>query len=171
MIGDETYLNPEWPSSDVVALRTLVEQRLTAREIGDILGRSRNAVIGKLRRIGIPLFGAKTTCGMPRVRVKVIREPSVVREHKPVSAAAPEKRRNRSRPSRWDNPSTDPIIPANNGEGVTILELSRDACHTVIGSSRPQKGLPRYCGLPAWNGTAYCEDHFAIIHRPPQPRR
>ena len=64
----------------------------------------------------------------------------------------------------YARPATAPIVPVN-GTGVTILELSRDQCHAVIGEPRPAKGLPLYCGNSAWMGTPYCEGHHAAFHR------
>ena len=67
---------------------------------------------------------------------------------------------------RWKSPSDTPIIPVNKGKGITILKLDHKKCHAVIGEPNPKKGLPRYCGRSIWNETAYCEDHFAVFHRP-----
>lgn len=45
-----------WDDHETNRLRQLARQRLTARQIGEILDRSRNAVIGKCDRERIPLL-------------------------------------------------------------------------------------------------------------------
>lgn len=168
MIGNE------WPEHDVQKLMELAKEELSAKQIGLIMGRPRNAIIGKLRRLGVPLFAAKTEPRAPRrMRVTVpgnivARRPLMDRKQPPQEQ--PDRRPGRLRPRRWDYPSKEPIVPVNGGAGISLLELKRDKCHSVVGSTRPQHGLPHYCGHPAWNNTYYCEDHFAVFHQPPRPR-
>jgi len=157
----------KWSVGDEVKLRDLAEKSLTAREIGEMMGISRNAIIGKMRRMGIPLHGAR---GFPREpRKTAVRRSPMTR--KPSANGSPKERKAILRPSMWGHPPATPIVPANNGRGITLLQLSHRNCHTVIGSTRPQKGLPRYCGRQSWNDTQYCEEHYAAFHRPPQYRR
>jgi GcrA cell cycle regulator len=157
MIGDD-----RWPDEDVLKLRALAEEGLTAGQISNSMsGYSRNAIISKLRRLGIALHGAR---GGPREpRVVKVREPAVQRDRAV--------RRSPGRPRGWDKPTAAPIVPVNRGKGITIMKLSRDKCHAVIGDARPKVGLPHYCGRPAWHDTAYCEGHYAVFHQPPRPRR
>lgn len=167
MIGDKE--RQDWPEDEVNKLKELALRNLTARDIGNMMGRTRNSIIGKCRRMGIPLPRARTEpYATRRIRV-VARRPTMV--VKKVAQTTEKRRPNRPRPSGWDRPITEPIVPVNDGAGITILELSHsENCHTVVGSTRPDTGLVRYCGRPAWNETDYCEDHFAVFHRPPQPR-
>ena len=44
---------PEWPEKDVEQLKILASMGWTARKIGERLGYSKNAVLGKMRRIKI----------------------------------------------------------------------------------------------------------------------
>lgn len=158
----------KWPGWKENKLRELAKQALSARDIAEQMGITRNQVIGKLRRLGVPLLGARTAPRELRTlvpRKAYIRSPNMTKVVRKVNPG-----NGKLRPAGWDKPITDPIVPVNNGKGITILELKHDKCHTVVGSSRPAKGLPRYCGRPAWNATAYCEDHYAVLHRPPSPR-
>ena len=170
MTGDEKRGpggGEEWPAEEIGRLTSLLGQALSARQIGIIMGRSRNSIIGKTRRLGLALTGARTAPRGPRA----IRVRKSTMDRKKPTQSPPTARRAYLRPKGWDGSAPAPIVPANNGRGVTILKLNSHNCHTVIGSTRPRKGLPRYCGLPAWNETDYCEEHYAVFHRPPQPRR
>lgn len=173
MTGDDVTLGrpQEWPAKDVAKLENLVKQHLTAREIGNIMGRTRNSIIGKLRRLGLHLALAWTDPLRPRARIVRERGKPTTPQRPPQSPPEARRAPSKLRPSRWDHPTDAKIVPVNNGRGITLLKLNMSQCHTVIGSTRPKKGLARYCGQPAWNGTTYCEDHFAVFHRPPQPRR
>lgn len=159
-----------WPEAEVEKLKGLIKRDLSAREIGVAMGRTRNSIIGKVRRLGLTLARAWTEPKMKLTRAKRLTSNITVRR-KPAMTQKPPPGRPSSRPKGWDRPVSAPIVPVNGGVGITILELSHDKCHTVIGSSRPDKGLPHYCGRPTWGGTHYCEDHYAVFHKPPQPRR
>jgi hypothetical protein len=50
--GKPTITDP-WPEWQVEMLRRLVEEGLPASRIGEQIGRSRNAVIGKIDRLGL----------------------------------------------------------------------------------------------------------------------
>lgn len=164
MTGAETsniVVYPPWTSEKVQEIRELASEGLSARQIGDKVGRTRNSIIGKLRRMGIPLLNSKGP--MPRRRSTMIKPKNTVNALK--------RQRNRRPPTVWNRPVAAEIVPVNGGAGVTLLELGRDECHSVVGSTRPATGLPHYCGLPTWNETAYCVDHYAMFHRPTPPKR
>ena len=49
------YKNPDWTDEEIETLKVGAENGLSARTIGVMLGRSRNAVAGKAARIGVHL--------------------------------------------------------------------------------------------------------------------
>lgn len=162
MIGDR---QGEWGDEEVKDLRGLWGQGLSAREIGHALGRTRNMVIGKLHRLGLSNGKVGSVRGEKRSKTMTIRRSSVNQKQNNFNRP----RGPRKSPPVGARPATTPIAPLN-GTGVTILELQRDQCHAIIGSSRPVVGLPHYCGRPAWSETPYCEGHYAAFHQPPRPR-
>lgn len=153
-----------WPNKIVLELRGLLEQGLSASQIGAIIGKTRNAVIGKAHRLG--LGKGKTGNGGEKCR-KVLRKPAMNRKQTNFNLSLG--REKVVLPPVAARPAVAPIVPVN-GNGLTILELRRKQCHAVIGSSRPENDLPRYCGHPTWGGTPYCEGHYAAFHTAPKPR-
>jgi hypothetical protein len=61
-------LETSWTPERVDHLKELAGQKLSARQIGIELGVSRNSVIGKMRRMGIPLLNPPSVRGLSRTR-------------------------------------------------------------------------------------------------------
>lgn len=153
-----------WTDEEVQTLRELLEQGFSASQIASVLGtKTRNAVIGKAHRLGI----GRGKIGNGGARPKTIRKPAMNRKQTNFNLSLG--RKTAPRPPVAARTSAVPITPIN-GDGITILELRRSQCHAVVGSSRPESGLPRYCGHPAWEHTPYCEGHYAAFHSQPKPR-
>ena len=138
------YTNP-WSEERVSQLRELVKQGLSAGQIARELGLSRNAVIGKLSRLGLRLAGRKA-------------EPS-----KTVRAAVASVRKApfQIKPRTSDTPAPPSMKtwrdwPASSGKVLSILELEPHHCRFPFDGGR-------YCGAKRWNvHTSYCEYHALI---------
>ncbi|MEW5963664.1 MAG: GcrA family cell cycle regulator [Pseudomonadota bacterium] len=160
-----------WTDERVELLKKLWGEGLSASQIAGRLGSvSRNAVIGKVHRLG--LSGRATTSRMkshrPRVRAAV-------------QAAA--KRAPKSRFATIGNPAlralyqpdAEPFQPAAEeldiplAERKTIQTLTECSCRWPIGD--PQMADFHFCGKPKVAGLPYCEFHARRAFQPPQPRR
>lgn len=158
-----------WTDERVDLLKKLWAEGLSASQIaGRLGGVTRNAVIGKVHRLG--LSGRATTSRMkshrPRARV-----------------ASAGKRHARTRYSNSGNPTVralyqfegEPYVPAEEelviplAERKTIQTLTASSCRWPIGD--PQAADFHFCGKSKVPGLVYCEHHSRRAYQPPQPRR
>ncbi len=155
-----------WTDERVETLKKLWAEGLSASQIAGRLGSvTRNAVIGKVHRLG--LSGRATTSRM--------------KSHRPRPRMAA-KRLVKGRLSPLGNPAfralyteTDPyqppveelVIPAN--ERKYIQTLTECNCRWPIGD--PQASDFHFCGKNKVPGLPYCEFHARRAFQPPQTRR
>jgi GcrA cell cycle regulator len=159
-----------WTDERVELLKKLWAEGLSASQIaGRIGGVSRNAVIGKVHRLG--LSGRATTTRMkshrPRVRM----------------AQASAKRSQKARFAQVGNPAVralykpdaEPFVPVQEElviplkERKNIQTLAECHCRWPIGD--PQHPDFHFCGKTKVAGLPYCEFHARRAFQPPQSRR
>lgn len=156
-----------WNDERVELLKKLWAEGLSASQIaGRLGGVTRNAVIGKVHRLG--LSGRATTSRM--------------KSHRPrVRASA--KRNGKSRFGSTGNPALralyhqeqQPYVPPveelviPEKERKSIQTLMENHCRWPIGD--PQLPDFHFCGKSKVNGLPYCEFHARRAFQPPQARR
>ena len=162
-----------WNDERVELLKKLWAEGLSASQIaGRLGGVTRNAVIGKVHRLG--LSGRATTSRMKSLRPR----PRVA-----ATALAKRPANGKSRFGSVGNPSvralyqpdaepyTSPVeelvIPL--AERKTIQTLGECNCRWPIGD--PQHAEFHFCGKDKVMGLPYCEFHARRAFQPPQPRR
>lgn len=161
MTGSNIIQDDPWPEDAVRVLVRLWMDGDSAGQIGKAMGKTRNAVIGKVHRLGL----TRSEGTKPMITPRITKATAVKRSSFNVAI------RHKPRPPTLPKVTTSGAIPPLNGNGVTLFDLKRDQCHAVI--HRPPRmasDLPRYCGRPVYDETAYCEWHFHEYHQPPRPR-
>lgn len=159
-----------WTDERVELLKKLWSEGLSASQIaGRLGGVTRNAVIGKVHRLG--LSGRATTSRIKSHRPRA-REASAVkrtvRPARPAVAGNPAVR-------ALYTPETEPFSPAVEElviplhERKTIQTLTGSCCRWPIGD--PQLAEFHFCGKEKVAGLPYCEHHARRAFQPPQPRR
>jgi GcrA cell cycle regulator len=161
-----------WTDDRVEILKKLWSEGLSASQIAMRLGTvTRNAVIGKVHRLG--LAGRATT-----TRVKPVRAPARV---VPGNTKRPQARTRAvpvpvsTAPEAVFEPVYEPLpaereevyIPPHERKGV--LELLESHCRWPIGD--PQMHDFHFCGHPKVPGLPYCEAHAKRAYQPDLPRR
>ncbi|KAB2939429.1 MAG: GcrA cell cycle regulator [Hyphomicrobium sp.] len=155
-----------WTDERVELLKKLWGEGLSASQIAGRLGSvTRNAVIGKVHRLG--LSGRATTSRM--------------KSHRPRQRMA-SKRMAKARFSATGNPAfralyqeTEVYVPAVEeiviplAERKTIQTLVECSCRWPIGD--PQASDFHFCGKNKVPGLPYCEFHARRAFQPPQARR
>jgi GcrA cell cycle regulator len=158
-----------WNDERVELLKKLWTDGLSASQIASELGGiTRNAVIGKVHRLGLSGRAKTPASAVPRPR-------------KP---RAPAHMMRVSRPALRGNTALAPvhsyelevepepqlvenIVPM--GQRCTLLELSEDKCHWPIGDPGSQEFF--FCGGKTVDGLPYCGYHSRLAYQPVNDRR
>jgi GcrA cell cycle regulator len=138
---------------------------MTANQIAGVLGEgiTRNAVIGKLHRLGLSgsdkngvrsespdSGGSSTTADLSSEDTEAVHLPFEA----PRQDAALETVNKREPPLR---------------SAVTIAELTEGMCRWPAEEAASSEF--RYCGQPTNEGTPYCADHCKLAYQPSKPMR
>jgi GcrA cell cycle regulator len=158
-----------WNDERVDALKKLWADGLSASQIaGRLGGVTRNAVIGKVHRLG--LAGRATTSRMkshrmPRVRTARAAK-NLMRGQRP-AVGNPAFRNLFGESEPYVPPAEEVVIPLN--ERKYIQTLTESCCRWPIGD--PQQPDFHFCGKSKVPGLPYCEVHARRAFQPPQARR
>jgi GcrA cell cycle regulator len=157
-----------WNDERVDLLKKLWADGLSASQIaGRLGGVTRNAVIGKVHRLG--LSGRATTSRMkshrPRARSQAGKRLMKPRYANAGSAALRQLYLGDTEP--YTPPAEELVIPL--AERKYIQTLTESCCRWPIGD--PQAADFHFCGKKKVTGLPYCEHHARRAFQPPQPRR
>jgi len=156
-----------WTDERVELLKKLWADGLSASQIAAELGGiTRNAVIGKVHRLGLSGRAKSPSSSAPRPRKP--RSPSHM-----MRVSRPSIRGNTALAHAYDyepEPEPEPIeniIPI--GQRRTLLELTEATCRWPIGDP----GSPDFffCGGNVTTGLPYCAYHSRVAYQPPNARR
>lgn len=139
-----------WTDERVEQLKSLWADGLSASQIARALGGvTRNAVIGKVHRLGLAGRAGPARSERPRTAIT----------HKAVlRAAAPE-------PVVVEE---DPIV-LDDGHFATVLTINDRMCRWPIGD--PSENEFHFCGRGPKSGSPYCEAHARKAYQPQNMRR
>jgi GcrA cell cycle regulator len=162
-----------WTDERVELLAKLWSEGLSASQIAAELGGgvTRNAVIGKVHRLGLSGRGKAQAPATPRSR-KPIRpaDPDTAGEPPiqdaallPVSTAGPQSEVS----PEQAGPQDDVVVPLS--ERVTIMELRESMCRWPLGD--PTTAEFRFCGAHAITGLPYCTHHARVAYQPAAERK
>ena len=143
-----------WSDRDVEQLRELSTKH-SAGEIGAIMGRTRNAVIAKLYRLGIWNPGDRVDARrVPRSRKRL--PPKVVEQIlKPKPPAKPK--------------GGKPAAVAPDPLKIPVLDIRDGQCRWSVEELADRTHL--FCGHKVKPGSSWCEFHHARATDPAPPRR
>lgn len=157
-----------WNDERVELLKKLWSEGLSASQIASRLGSvTRNAVIGKVHRLG--LSGRATTSRMKTMRQRPRANP-VKRLAKPRFANVGNSAVRNLFPADAEPyvpPAEELVIPP--AERKCIQTLLENHCRWPIGD--PQEAEFHFCGKSKVTGLPYCEFHARRAFQPPQVRR
>jgi GcrA cell cycle regulator len=159
-----------WPPERVELLKKLWAEGLTASQVAARLGDgiSRNAVIGKVHRLGLSGRQSAQRSSTPRPRRP--RQPS--HPGRPMAgqaAAAALKLQPRPQPRPEPEPQPIRLVEMPKSERVSILMLSDKTCRWPLGDPGSEDFC--YCGHAPKPGLPYCEYHASIAYQPLHDRR
>jgi len=148
-----------WTDERVETLKKLWMDGLSASQIAKQLGGvTRNAVIGKVHRLG--LSGRATPSHPSRPAFKAPRPP------RPISSQ-PRTRALEPRPHHVPAPRAEPFVELPGT--ATVLTLGAHMCKWPIGD--PASDDFTFCGRRAVDEAPYCVDHARVAYAPPQGKK
>lgn len=151
---------PSWSDERVDHLRRLWEEGLSASQIATQLGGvTRNAVIGKIHRLGLSgrVKSAEMAAGMPRPNsgdAATDAEDAIPMGEMPIAALSA---------------STVAPVALSITRRVTIMDLRESMCRWPIGD--PTAPDFHYCGDRSITGLPYCTTHAQIAYQPAAERK
>jgi len=156
-----------WTDERVEMLKKLWADGLSASQIAAELGGiTRNAVIGKVHRLGLSGRAKSPSSAAPR--------PRKPRAHSHMlRVSRPSMRGNTALAHAYEfdvepEPALlDNVIPL--GQRRTLLELTEETCRWPIGD--PAQPDFFFCGGQAITGLPYCAYHSRVAYQPPHMRR
>lgn len=160
-----------WTDEKVTVLTTLRDQGYSCSQIGDVIGMSRNAVIGKVHRLKLSTpRKEKRSGGM----VKPTRRSETGLHRKRVLTPRIIEMRRPAEKKRAVEPAPAAILPnvppsATGVPGVSLLDLKPHHCRWPIGDvSSPDF---HFCGDRRVDGRPYCRVHCDRAFTGISPRR
>jgi GcrA cell cycle regulator len=154
-----------WSDDRVEQLKKLWESGLSASQIAAELGSvTRNAVIGKVHRLGLSGRAKSPSSAAPRQRKARPAQPMmrVPRSRGNTALAHAFEVELEPDPIAYDN-----VVPIS--QRLTLLELNEATCHWPIGD--PASSEFFFCGGKALTSLPYCAYHSRIAYQPASDRR
>lgn len=141
----------DWTDDRHDELKLLWADGLSASEIGEKWGVSRNSIIGKVHRLKLPKRAQDTHNGSPVVKRKRKR----VAMWRPKPPLPP--------------PDINAALPFDQSLcAVTFMQLIDPHCRWPLGD--PQSSDFKYCGAQHLEGSPYCARHHLIAYQPARQR-
>jgi GcrA cell cycle regulator len=156
-----------WSDDRVEQLKKLWEAGLSASQIAAELGNvTRNAVIGKVHRLGLSGRAKSPSSAAPRQR-KARPAQHMMRVARPVSRGNTALAHAFEVELEPDPIAYDNVVPMS--QRLSLLELNEATCHWPIGD--PSSSEFFFCGGKALNSLPYCAHHSRIAYQPASDRR
>jgi GcrA cell cycle regulator len=147
---------PTWTTERVELLKQHFEAGLSCREIAAHIGVSRNAVIGKLTRLGL-------TRGPTNVEQQL---QAKAKERSPKSVPRAQYRMLQVVYANGE-PAAD--VPITSASPCSLLELDQERCRWPI-STPGEEGFC-FCGNTPLKGMPYCAGHTRLAYKPGSRQR
>lgn len=166
-----------WNDERVELLKKLWSEGLSASQIAAELGNiTRNAVIGKVHRLGLSGRAKSVPTSPARQRTKTAR-PETPAQHPGSGAQPPLTHGNTAlavQPEEEFEPAPAPApVAADNvvtmAPRCTIMNLTESTCRWPIGE--PGTDGFYFCGGRSITGMPYCTQHARLAYQPVQDRR
>jgi GcrA cell cycle regulator len=152
-----------WTDERVAVLKKLWLDGLSASQIAKQLGGvTRNAVIGKVHRLGLSGRAAPSQPSRPLYRSQ--------RPARPAASAAAQPRRVETAVSVRPQPAPQPLVAyAEEAGTATVLTLGAHMCKWPIGD--PGSDAFSFCGRRNQSEGPYCVEHARVAYQPQQKKK
>jgi GcrA cell cycle regulator len=144
-------IKPTWTAERVELLKSRYQAGFSCREIAQVIGVSRNAVIGKISRLNLSRPRRLSGRRPERKGVPKVRRSRLVTQHQILMAL-------HAKPQ----PSAEEV-PIHNGHRCSLLELSQEKCRWPIGNPCAEDFW--FCGNKPVEGLPYCAGHARMAYQ------
>ena len=156
-----------WTEERVEQLKKLWEAGLSASQIAGELGNiTRNAVIGKVHRLGLSGRAKSPSSAAPRPR-KARPQNHMMRLSRPQVRGNTALAQAFAMEPEPDAIAYDNVVPMS--QRRTLLELNEDTCHWPVGDPGSTEFF--FCGGKSIAGLPYCAHHSRVAYQPATDRR
>lgn len=160
---------PGWTDEKIAIVRRVIGEGASAGEAAKAAGVTRNALIGKCRRLGIALNNSKSGPRKPRPARRPIERKGPIRRSaiKAARDAAQNPYRTPLPPApdfiAGENPAVLPV-PAHDlaipiEQRCTLLTLKKNSCRWPVGDPKLDPDNFFFCGGERVEGSSYCAHH------------
>ena len=153
-----------WTEERITRLRKLwLADEMSCAEIGQLLGTSRNSVIGKINRLGLSNI---KTGPSPRTRARISRSVTEYRQAK--------KREQRQPTKVQQLLATEPLPPPAETDIARVSFDDLDSakhCKWICADMNGDTRKAIYCGDEKVTGLPYCDHHARRAYKPAAPTR
>ncbi|HEX2216814.1 MAG TPA: GcrA family cell cycle regulator [Xanthobacteraceae bacterium] len=146
-----------WTEERVERLRSYVNAGLSCSQIAGEIGMTRNAIIGKIHRLGLARERPQAASARLRPR-RIPRPPQLPRVAFKQDEA----------PCVFETPAVE-LQPATSSRRCSLLALTESACRWPLDD--PGTADFAFCGNDAVAGFSYCAAHARMAYRLPERRR
>jgi GcrA cell cycle regulator len=155
--GAGRSVSPTWTDERIEQLKSFFTAGLSCSQIACEIGVSRNAVIGKLNRLGLARGRTPATRRAERTGAPRMRYPAVIAQRQLLRAVYAE---------ALPEPEQVSVVSMAR---CSLLELGRETCRWPI--SDPDAADFSFCGNAAVAGLPYCAGHVRMAYRVPGRRQ
>ena len=156
-----------WTDERVELLKKLWSDGLPASQIaGELGGITRNAVIGKVHRLGLSGRAKSPSTAVPRQR-KARPAQQMMRVSRPMSRGNTALAQAFEVELEPDPIAYDNVVPMS--QRLSLLQLNEATCHWPVGD--PASPDFFFCGGKALTGLPYCAHHSRVAYQPASDRR
>lgn len=169
-----------WTPATLNKMKALLEKGMSTAEIGKKIGMSKNAVVGKLNRLG---WNSKSTASATKkapakkeIVIKV-KNPKKTPEKKTPAQIVKEKKiapapKPAAKPAEKPEKSGKKNLVAHQHmiqHAVELAMLRPDQCRWPIGN--PDSENFHFCGEKVFPGKPYCYEHCRAAYQMPPPKK
>ena len=153
-----------WTSERIEILKKLFDAGLSCSQIAGEIGTTRNAVIGKMHRLGLsrPKNLLANRIKAPRAAPDGWRAKALRPKLRGLSIGAQRDMLRAAYPGPSDNEA-----PIDSPHKCSLLELRPAQCRWPI--REPGAADFAFCGNPSSDGVSYCAGHARLAYRPRRP--
>ena len=170
-----------WSTGSITKLKTLLERGLSTAEIGKRLGFTKNAVVGKINRLGLNAGKEKQSAAKKPAGKAAVKPAAKPVKKAPLAKPAAQKAPVKKPEVKSAKPTKPAPVPKGksgeskqNAERIirhsdALMALRADQCRWPLGD--PDADSFRFCGEKCFAGKPYCFEHCKVAYQFSQPTR